>query len=185
MHGPSLQARLVDIDHPRFPEHLGVAEAPRSADAQLMPPAEEPSDPFQHVPADSIICLAREAEAEVFGPSRQEPVEPISQLRPRGGLPRNSRMLIFSLILFWDFFEGRAPMNRSPGLPVPYRTEGVAQEVKRLFAGVTEARLGRVDRQAELLQPARHQSQAFFRLAAARAEDDEVISVRDDLAQPF
>ncbi len=57
MHGPSLQARLEDIDHSHFPEHLGIAEAPCSADAQLMPPAEESSDPFQHVPADGIIRL--------------------------------------------------------------------------------------------------------------------------------
>ena len=100
MHGPSSQARLEDINHSRIPEHLGVAEAPRSADAQLMPPTEESSDPFQHVPADGIIRLARKAEAEVFGPSQLESVEPVSQLRPRVGLPRNSKVLIFSLILF-------------------------------------------------------------------------------------
>ncbi len=68
---------------------------------------------------------------------------------------------------------------------MPDWTEGVAQEVKRLFSGVTEARLGGVDHQAELLLPTRHQSQAFFGLTTARAENDEVISVGADLSQPF
>src|SRR5262249_43077427 len=68
---------------------------------------------------------------------------------------------------------------------MPSRTEGVAQEVERLFSGMTEARLGGVNRQAELLQPTRHLRQACFRLAPAGAEDDEVIGIGDDLAQPF
>ena len=55
---------------------LGVAEATGSTDAQLVPPAEKPSDSFFHVPDDGIVSLTRETEAEVLGPSQQEPVEP-------------------------------------------------------------------------------------------------------------
>src|SRR3954454_24754819 len=68
---------------------------------------------------------------------------------------------------------------------MPIRTEGIAQKVERLFPGVTEARLGGVDRQTEFLQPVGHQRQAVFRLAAARTNDDEVVGIRDDLPQAF
>lgn len=53
MHRPSLQAPLLGIDHPYLPEHLGITKAPRSADAQLVPPAEKSSGPFEHVPASA------------------------------------------------------------------------------------------------------------------------------------
>ena len=68
---------------------------------------------------------------------------------------------------------------------MPTWTEGVAQEVKRLFSGVTEARLGGMDHQAELPQPVRDPLQAGYRLAAARTKDDEVIGIGNDLPQPF
>ena len=72
MRGPSFQARLVDIDYTHLAMHLGVSEAAGSADAQLVPPAEEPPDSFPHMPADGVIGLACEAEAEVLGPPPTE-----------------------------------------------------------------------------------------------------------------
>jgi hypothetical protein len=68
---------------------------------------------------------------------------------------------------------------------VPSRTEGVTQEVESLLSGVTEACLGGMDRQTELLQPTRDQRQACFSLAPTRADDDEVIGIGDDLSQPL
>ena len=67
---------------------------------------------------------------------------------------------------------------------MPSWTEGIAQEVERLFSGLTEARLGGMDRQTELLQPARYQRQTFLGLTRARADDDEVVGVGNDLSQP-
>ena len=69
-----------------------------SADAQLMPSTEKPSDTFDDVRADRRI-----------------------------GKRRLSR-------------------RHSSG-------QGIAQKVERLFSGVTQARLGGMDRQAEFLQP--------------------------------
>jgi hypothetical protein len=48
MRGFSSQARLMEVDHPCIPIDLGVAEATRSADAQLVPSAEELSDTLDH-----------------------------------------------------------------------------------------------------------------------------------------
>ena len=76
MRGPPLQARLVEIDYSYCLVDLGVAETTGSADADFVPPAEEPPNPFPHMPADSFIGLACIAEAEVLGPSRQQSVKP-------------------------------------------------------------------------------------------------------------
>jgi len=84
MHGTPGQARLADVEDSHLPKDLGVPEAASSADAKLVPPTEETSSPFPHMPADRVIGLTGEAEAEVLGPSRQESVEPDLQLRPRG-----------------------------------------------------------------------------------------------------
>jgi hypothetical protein len=86
MRGPSSQARVVDVDHSHLSMDLGMPEAAGSADAQLVPPAEEPPYSFLHMPADRIIGLTGETEAEVLGPSRQESVEPSSQLGPGRGI---------------------------------------------------------------------------------------------------
>jgi hypothetical protein len=106
-----------------------------------------------------------------FGPGRR--VSPEQQ---------SVDLLLESLL---SFLRGPGRQDLPPGLPMPCRTKGVAQEVERLFSGMTEARFGGMDRQAELLQPTRYQRQALFGLATARADDDEVIGIRDDLPQPF
>jgi hypothetical protein len=46
MRGPSAQAHLLEIDHPRLPIDLGVAETLGSADAQVVPSTEKPPDTF-------------------------------------------------------------------------------------------------------------------------------------------
>jgi len=76
MRGPPVQARLVEVNHSYLPVDLGVAETAGSANADFVPPAEEPSDPIPHMPADSLIGLDCRAEAEVLGPSRQKSVQP-------------------------------------------------------------------------------------------------------------
>jgi hypothetical protein len=82
MHGPSSQARLPGIDHPHYPENLGVAEPLGSADAQFVPSTEKPSNTFEHVPADRCIGIPCVAKAEVLSPTDQEAVEPETQLGP-------------------------------------------------------------------------------------------------------
>jgi hypothetical protein len=82
MHGLSSEARLPEIDHSLFPVDLGVAEAMGSVDAQLMPPAEEPSDMLEDVPADRCIGFRCVPKAEVLSPTDQEAVEPDTQLGP-------------------------------------------------------------------------------------------------------
>jgi hypothetical protein len=99
MRGPSAPAHLLKIDHPHFSIDLGVSEAAGSSDAQLVAPAEKPSDSFHHMPADSIIGLTCEAKAEVLSPSRKA-IEPGAQLGQGVGFPRNNSVLTFSLSLF-------------------------------------------------------------------------------------
>jgi hypothetical protein len=82
MRRPSAPAHLLKIDHPHFPIDLGVSESAGSTDAQLVPSAEKPSDPFHHMPADSIIGLTCEAKAEVLSPSPQKAVEAGTELGP-------------------------------------------------------------------------------------------------------
>ena len=185
MHGSSSQAHLMKVDHPCFPIDLGVTEATRSADAQLVPAAEELSDTLDHVPANRCIGLTCEAETEVLGPSQQELVEPGVQFGPWRRVSPEQQSVDLLLESLLSFLRGPGRQDLPPGLPMPCRTKGVAQEVERLFSGVTEARFGGMDRQSELLQPTRYQRQAFFGLATARADDDKVIGIRDDLPQAF
>ena len=185
MHGASSQTRLVDVDYPQLPMDLGVSETTGSADAQFVPPAEKPSDSIPHMPSDGIIGLACEAEPEVLGPARHKSVEPGPQLGPGCRVPAVKQGIDLFLEPFPGLLRWLGRNEPLTGPPMPRRSEGIAQEVERLFSGVTETRLARVDRQAELLQPPRDLRQAFFRLAPARTEDDKVIGVGDDLSQPL
>src|SRR4051794_21769809 len=157
MHGSPGQARLADVDHSHLPMDLGVPEAAGSADAKLVPPTKETSSPFPYMPADRIIGLTSEAEAEVLGPSRQESVEPDLQLRPGHRVSPVQQGVDLLLEPLLGFLRGLGRQQSPAGPPMSTRAEGVTQEVERLFSGLAETRFGGVDHQTELLQPARHQ----------------------------
>jgi hypothetical protein len=97
---------------------------------------------------DATVGLVGLAEAEVLGPTRQKSVEPDPQLGPRRRVApvKQSVDLLLEPLLRLLRRPGRD--ESLPGLPVPRRSKGIAQEVERLFPRVTEACFGRVDRQA-------------------------------------
>ena len=175
----------MNVDHSHLPVNLGVPEAAGSADAKLVPSTKETSSPLPHMPFDGNVGLTRKAKAEVFGPPRQESVEPGLQLRPGCRVSPVQQGVDLLLEPLLGLLRGLSRKQSPSGPPMPSWAKGIAQEVERLFSGVTEARFGGVDRQAELLQPVRHQRQALFRLTATRTDNDEVIGIGDDLPQPF
>jgi len=119
MHGSSSQARLVEVDYPCFPIDFGVAEATCSADAQLVPPAEELSDTLDHVPANRGIGLACEAETEVLGPSQQESVEPGLQFGPGRRVSPEQQSVDLLLESLLSFRRGPGRQKSPPSLPMP------------------------------------------------------------------
>jgi len=52
MHGPSPQARLVEVEHPEFPVYLLESEVAGSP-GEFVPTAEQPPDPTRCVPVGS------------------------------------------------------------------------------------------------------------------------------------
>jgi len=134
----------VDVDHSHLPVDLGVPKAAGSADAKLVPPTKETSSPLPHMPFDGIIGLTRKAEAEVFGPSRQESVEPGLQLRPGCRVSPVQQCVDLLLEPLLGLLRGLGRKQSPSGPPMPSWAKGVAQEVERLFSGVTEARFGGV-----------------------------------------
>src|SRR4029077_1023078 len=125
---------------------------------------EKPPYPACDVPPESRIGLAEVAKAEVLGPSRHETVPPGLQLWPRRRVAPKQQGVDLSFEPLLGLLRGPGRKESLPGFPMPSWTEGITQEVERLFSGVTEARLGGMDRQTELLQPPRHLLQACYRL---------------------
>src|SRR6476469_2527305 len=126
MHGPSPQARLVEVDHSHLSVDLGVTEAAGSADTKLVSPTEKPPSPFPEMPADSGVGLACVAEAEVLGPAQEKAVEPVPQFGPGGRISTEEQGIDLVLEPLLSFLRGLDRELSPPGLPMPRRTEGIA-----------------------------------------------------------
>jgi hypothetical protein len=130
----------MEVGHTDLAVHLQNSKAAGST-RQFVPSPEELPHPGGYMPLDGLIGLGGVAELKVFRPTRQQTVQPAPQLGPRGWIPRVQQEVDLVLEILLRFLRGLGRNDFLPGAPVPEGTEGVTQEVERLFLDMAQTRL--------------------------------------------
>src|SRR5258708_1744179 len=154
-------------------------EPPRATTTQVVPLAEEVSHAVMDMRIDGAVGGHTRSVAEVCRPAAQKPVELISDLQPWcfvAGYQHVADLCLDPLdtLLGWAGAQILLAI-----LPVMMRAERVTKELEALLPGIFERGLRLVQCQPELRHHRLCPRQRLRRAAAA--EDDEVISVRNDV----